>query len=119
MSEGQLNRRLGRVPFRERPSWTPRVRRAPPMPNGDTSQQVKDFLAYLWEGQEDQAGSLKTIENKLDKVIELLEDTAAWRAEIERLRRRAPWWIISGLTFVLTGMGGIGVTVLLQRLGGA
>lgn len=49
MSEGLSRRRtrFGGQTWRSTP-----LRNTPPMPNGDTSQQVRDFLAYLWSEQE-------------------------------------------------------------------
>lgn len=109
----------GRVPFRRRPAWEPRVKSRPMPINGRPleDQQVKDWLSYLFQGQEEHGEQLRAIEAKLDRVLELFESHHAWRQEIESLRRRAPWWIVGLLASVSCGLASVLAAVFFSRYG--
>jgi hypothetical protein len=114
MSEGQSRRRprFGQLGY-----GASRLRPTPPMPNGDTSQAVRDFLAYLWQETTDHSEQLTRIEDKLNRLLEALEDHQEWRRGVDRMRNRVPWMVAAALGSVSLGLAGVLAAQVLSRVG--
>lgn len=63
-------------PMRRRIAAGLAPRSRPPMPNGNTSQEVRDFLGYLWEGQEEANHRLSELRSQNERLQWLVESLA-------------------------------------------